>query len=79
MDLSRRGLKKIEKAPAEESKTIINLILDQNELQRLDNLDTYSRVENVYLVLLLCKINKAINIVVKLQHSVIFQFILLLD
>ncbi|CAB3241721.1 unnamed protein product [Arctia plantaginis] len=35
VDLSRRGLKKIEKAPVEESKTIINLILDQNELQRL--------------------------------------------
>ncbi|PZC72210.1 hypothetical protein B5X24_HaOG211764 [Helicoverpa armigera] len=47
VDLSRRGLKKIEKAPAEESKTIINLILDQNELQRLDNIDTYSRVENL--------------------------------
>lgn len=47
VDLSRRGLKKIEKAPAEESKTIINLILDQNELQRLDNIDTYNRVENV--------------------------------
>lgn len=49
VDLSRRGLKKIEKAPAEESQTIINLILDQNELQRLDNIDTYSRVENVRL------------------------------
>ncbi|KAG6456282.1 hypothetical protein O3G_MSEX009645 [Manduca sexta] len=47
VDLSRRGLKKIEKAPADESKTIINLILDQNELQRLDNIDTYSRVENL--------------------------------
>ncbi|XP_072945597.1 uncharacterized protein Cep97 [Epargyreus clarus] len=47
LDLSRRGLKKVEKAPAEESKTIINLILDQNELQRLDNIDTYSRVENL--------------------------------
>ncbi|XP_063831764.1 centrosomal protein of 97 kDa [Ostrinia nubilalis] len=47
LDLSRRGLKKIEKAPADESKTVINLILDQNELQRLDNIETYSRVENV--------------------------------
>ncbi|CAB3251138.1 unnamed protein product [Arctia plantaginis] len=47
VDLSRRGLKKIEKAPVEESKTIINLILDQNELQRLDNIDTYSRIENL--------------------------------
>ncbi|KAJ8728984.1 hypothetical protein PYW07_006680 [Mythimna separata] len=47
VDLSRRGLKKIEKAPTEESKTIINLILDQNELQRLDNIDTYNRVENL--------------------------------
>lgn len=47
LDLSRRGLKKIEKAPAEEAKTIINMILDQNELQRLDNIDTYSRVENL--------------------------------
>ncbi|RVE46327.1 hypothetical protein evm_009046 [Chilo suppressalis] len=47
LDLSRRGLKKIEKAPGDESKTIINFILDQNELQRLDNIDTYSRVENL--------------------------------
>ncbi|KAM3966058.1 centrosomal protein 97kDa [Aphomia sociella] len=47
LDLSRRGLKKIEKAPAEDSKTIINLVLDQNELQRLDNIDTYCRVENL--------------------------------
>ncbi|XP_063365966.1 centrosomal protein of 97 kDa-like [Cydia amplana] len=47
LDLSRRGLKKIEKAPSDDGKTIINLILDQNELQRLDNLDTYSRVENL--------------------------------
>ncbi|XP_061716871.1 centrosomal protein of 97 kDa isoform X2 [Cydia pomonella] len=47
LDLSRRGLKKIEKAPTDDGKTIINLILDQNELQRLDNLDTYSRVENL--------------------------------
>ncbi|XP_026724789.1 centrosomal protein of 97 kDa isoform X2 [Trichoplusia ni] len=47
LDLSRRGLKKIEKAPTEESKTIINLILDQNELQRLDNIDTYSRIESL--------------------------------
>ncbi|XP_047998340.1 LOW QUALITY PROTEIN: centrosomal protein of 97 kDa [Leguminivora glycinivorella] len=47
LDLSRRGLKKIEKAPIEDGKTIINLILDQNELQRLDNLDTYNRVENL--------------------------------
>lgn len=46
LDLSRRGLKKIEKAP-EDTKLIINLILDQNELQRLDNIDTYSRVESV--------------------------------
>ncbi|XP_053616341.1 centrosomal protein of 97 kDa [Plodia interpunctella] len=47
LDLSRRELKKIEKAPPEESNTIINLVLDQNELQRLDNIDTYSRVENL--------------------------------
>ncbi|XP_050355484.1 centrosomal protein of 97 kDa [Nymphalis io] len=47
LDLSRRGLKKIEKAPPEESKPIISLILDQNELQRLDNIDSYSRIENL--------------------------------
>ncbi|XP_046970995.1 centrosomal protein of 97 kDa [Vanessa cardui] len=47
LDLSRRGLKKIEKAPPEESKAIINLILDQNELQRLDNIDSYNRIENL--------------------------------
>lgn len=50
LDLSRRGLKKIEKAPAEDSKTIINLVLDQNELQRLDNIETYNRVENVSII-----------------------------
>ncbi|CAH2055919.1 unnamed protein product, partial [Iphiclides podalirius] len=47
LDLSRRGLKKIEKAPPEESKTIITLVLDQNELQRLDNIESYSRIENL--------------------------------
>ncbi|XP_059061686.1 centrosomal protein of 97 kDa [Achroia grisella] len=47
LDLSRRGLKKIEKAPADDSKTIINLILDQNELQRLDNIETFNRIENL--------------------------------
>nr|XP_034836370.1 centrosomal protein of 97 kDa [Maniola hyperantus] len=47
LDLSRRGLKKVEKAPSEEAKSIINLILDQNELQRLDNIDTYNRLENL--------------------------------
>ncbi|XP_049878647.1 centrosomal protein of 97 kDa [Pectinophora gossypiella] len=47
LDLSRRGLKKIEKAPPEDAKSIINLVLDQNELQRLDNIDTYNRVENL--------------------------------
>ncbi|KAI5635228.1 leucine-rich repeat domain-containing protein [Phthorimaea operculella] len=47
LDLSRRGLKKLEKAAPEEGKTISNLVLDQNELQRLDNIDTYSRVENL--------------------------------
>lgn len=52
LDLSRRGLKKIEKAPGEDSKTIINLVLDQNELQRLDNIETYNRVENVSIIFL---------------------------
>lgn len=52
LDLSRRGLKKIEKAPGEDSKTIINLVLDQNELQRLDNIETYNRVENVSILFL---------------------------
>ncbi|KAJ2945134.1 hypothetical protein O0L34_g9195 [Tuta absoluta] len=47
LDLSRRGLKKLEKAAPEEGKTISNLVLDQNELQRLDNIDTYCRVENL--------------------------------
>lgn len=50
VDLSRRGLKKIEKAPLEDSKTIITLILDQNELQRLDNIETYNRIENVIML-----------------------------
>lgn len=87
VDLSRRGLKKIEKAPAEESKTIINLILDQNELQRLDNIDSYNRVENVShtfrLFLLptypayLSSITFLFNLVSFSQINLIMDFILL--
>ncbi|XP_050672883.1 centrosomal protein of 97 kDa [Leptidea sinapis] len=47
LDLSRKELKKIEKLSPEKSKTINNLILDQNELQRLDNLDTYLHIQNL--------------------------------
>ncbi|XP_032522998.2 centrosomal protein of 97 kDa [Danaus plexippus] len=47
LDLSKRGLKKIEKAHAEDADTVINLIFDQNELQRIENIDSYQRVENL--------------------------------
>lgn len=51
LDLSKRGLKKIEKAHAEDADTVINLIFDQNELQRIENIDSYQRVENVCTIL----------------------------
>lgn len=47
LDLARRGLKKLEKAPLDDTQGVISLILDQNELQRLDNIESYSRLENV--------------------------------
>lgn len=75
LDLSRRGLKKIEKAPAEESKSVINLVLDQNELQRLDNIDSYSRLENVRLIFSkLCKTYENIWIIRTLVREIHSNF-----
>ena len=45
LDLSRKGLKKIPKV--EDSQSIKNLILDENDLQKIDNIDSYLRIEKV--------------------------------
>lgn len=47
LDYSNKYLKKIEKATENQAKTIVTLILDENELQRLDAIDSYTRLENV--------------------------------
>jgi len=51
LDLTKKGLKKIPKT--EDSQSIKYLILDENELQKIDNIDSYLRIEKVSL-----KINK---------------------
>lgn len=45
LDLSSKGLKKIPKI--EDSQSIRHLILDDNELQKIDNIDSYLRIEKV--------------------------------
>lgn len=47
LDYSNKYLKKIEKATENQARTIVTLILDENELQRLDAIDSYTRLENV--------------------------------
>lgn len=44
-DLSNKGLKKIPKT--EDSQSIKILMLDDNELQKVDNIDNYLRIEKV--------------------------------
>lgn len=49
MDLSKQELKKIPKNV--DNVDVKQLILDENELQKLDNIDTYLKVEKVVRVL----------------------------
>lgn len=44
-DLSNKGLKKIPKT--EDSQSIRVLLLDDNELQKVDNIDSFLRIEKV--------------------------------
>lgn len=44
-DLSNKGLKKIPKT--EDSASIRVLVLDDNELQKVDNIDSFLRIEKV--------------------------------
>lgn len=48
VDLSKQSLKKIPKN--ENVKDIRQLILDDNELQKFDNIDSYAKVEKVRLI-----------------------------
>lgn len=45
LDLSKKGLKKIPKT--EDSQSVRFLILDENDLQKIDNIDSYLRIEKV--------------------------------
>lgn len=45
LDLSGQGLKKLARCPSDADISI--LIIDDNELQRLDNLDSYNRITKV--------------------------------
>lgn len=44
-DLSKKGLKKIPKT--EDSQLVRILVLDDNELQKIDNIDSFLRIEKV--------------------------------
>lgn len=44
LDLSNKGLKKIPKAQTQDSQRVTELILDRNELQKWDNIDSYHAV-----------------------------------
>lgn len=45
LDLSKNCLKKVPKQ--EDAQTIKTLILDDNELQKIDNIDSFHRIEKV--------------------------------
>ena len=45
LDLSGQGLKKLSRCPSDADIGV--LIVDDNELQRLDNLDSYHRITKV--------------------------------
>lgn len=47
LNLSNKKLKKLNKLPLEECQNITNLILDDNELQRLDNIDSFVKLQKV--------------------------------
>lgn len=44
-DLSKKGLKKIPKT--EDSQSVKVLLLDDNELQKIDNIDSFLKIEKV--------------------------------
>lgn len=46
VDLSNRGLKKIEKA-TDEQKDACNLILDENNIPKIENVDSYGNLKKV--------------------------------
>ncbi|XP_044747832.1 centrosomal protein of 97 kDa [Coccinella septempunctata] len=50
LNLSNKKLKKINKLPLEESQNVTSLILDDNELQRLDNIDSFLKVQKLSIV-----------------------------
>lgn len=51
LDLSGQGLKKLSRCPSDAD--INTLIVDDNEIQRLDNLDSYHRITKVCMTTLL--------------------------
>lgn len=46
LDLSKQSLKKVPKQ--DDAQMVRILILDDNDLQKIDNIDSYLRIEKVY-------------------------------
>lgn len=49
LDLSKKGLKKVPKT--DDAQHIRELILDENSLQKIDNIDSFLKIEKVRLTL----------------------------
>lgn len=45
LDLTRKGLKKVPKQ--DDAQNVSILILDENDLQKIDNIDSFLRIEKV--------------------------------
>lgn len=72
LDLSNRKLKKLCK-PAPNESQVKNLILDDNELQRLDNIDSFTKVEKVCISLfVLIALSHYVSISISLTNVVFY-------
>lgn len=73
LDLSGQGLKKLARCPSDAE--ISTLILDDNELQRLDNLDSYHRINKVFLIVLTNRHNNTKYIIQRHYNNTKFNYV----
>lgn len=72
LDLSRKQLKKVPKQ--EDAQNVRTLLLDENELQKIDNIDSYLKIEKVNE--LFTEILRNFYCEVFRTHKLIFNFFL---
>lgn len=71
LNLSRKQLKKVPKQ--EEAQNVRVLILDENELQKIDNIDSYLKIEKVH-TCIVCVSNEAFHCALNLNASFYFSY-----